>query len=58
MKKTLVILLVLATVFTSVFAQGAAEAKANEKMELVLLSAGKESESEKIIEAFNKEVLA
>ena len=55
MKKTLVILLVLATVFTAVFAQGASEAKANEKMELVLLSAGKESESEKIIEAFNKE---
>ena len=55
MKKALVVLLVLATVFTAVFAQGASEAKANEKMELVLLSAGKESESEKIIEAFNKE---
>ena len=54
MKKTLVVLLVLATVFTAVFAQGAAEAKSG-KMELVLLSAGKEAESEKIIEAFNKE---
>ena len=54
MKKALVALLILATVFTAVFAQGAAEAQ-SEKMELVLLSAGKESESEKIIEAFNKE---
>ena len=50
MKKLLVVLLVLATVFTAVFAQAATE-KA-EKMELVLLSAGKESESEAIIEAF------
>ena len=54
MKKALVVLLVLATVFTAVFAQAASEA-ADEKMELVILSAGKESESEKIIEAFNKE---
>ena len=54
MKKALVVLLILATVFTAVFAQGASEAS-KEKMELVLLSAGKESESEKIIEAFNRE---
>ena len=56
MKKALVILLVLATVFTTVFAQAAGEtAKKDEKMELVLLSAGKEAESIAIIEAFNKE---
>ena len=51
MKKAFVVLMILATVFSAVFAQGAAEQKA-EKMELVLLSAGKESESEAIIEAF------
>ena len=54
MKKLLVILLVLATVFSAVFAQAATEAK-DEKLELVILSAGKESESEALIEAFNKE---
>ena len=54
MKKLLVILLVLATVFSAVFAQAAAESK-DEKLELVILSAGKESESEALIEAFNKE---
>ncbi len=56
MKKALVVLLLLATVFTTVFAQAADEsAKKDEKMELVLLSAGKETESLAIIEAFNKE---
>lgn len=55
MKKLLVVLLVLATVFTAVFAQAATESAKAEKMELVILSAGKESESEAIIEAFNKE---
>ena len=56
MKKALVVLLLLATVFTTVFAQAADEsAKKDEKMELVLLSAGKEAESIAIIEAFNKE---
>ena len=54
MKKLLVILLVLATVFSAVFAQAATESK-DEKLELVILSAGKESESEALIEAFNKE---
>lgn len=54
MKKLLVILLVLATVFSAVFAQAATEAqKKDAKMELVLLSAGKEKESLAIIEAFN-----
>ena len=57
MKKTLAIVLIVALAMTAVFAQGAAEAsaapKADEKMELVLLSAGKEKESLAIIEAFN-----
>ncbi len=54
MKKTLALLLIIATVFTAVFAQGAAEAQSNEKLELVILSAGKEAESEIIKEAFGK----
>ena len=59
MKKALVVLLMLAAVFT-VFAQGAAEAGAaegaakTEKMELVVVSAGKQPESEAIKEAFEK----
>ena len=57
MKKALIIMLVLVLAASAVFAQGAAEAteKKDEKMELVLLSAGKEKESLAIIEAFNKE---
>ena len=56
MKKALAILLVLASVFTMVFAQGATDsaAPAAEKMELIILSAGKESESDIIKEAFGK----
>ena len=60
MKKALAILLVLASVFTMVFAQGTSEGaadapKAAEKMELVILSAGKEPESNIIREAFGAE---
>ncbi len=55
MKKLFAVVLILATVFTAVFAQAAAEQKSEEKMELVILSAGKELESEALIEAFNKE---
>ncbi len=56
MRKTLAIVLIIALAMSAVFAQGASEAaapKADEKMELVLLSAGKEKESLAIIEAFN-----
>ena len=58
MKKTLAIVLVVALAISAVFAQGAPEAAPAaqpEKMELVLLSAGKEAESIALIEAFNKE---
>ena len=54
MRKVLAVLLVLVLAASAVFAQGAAEVeKKEEKMELVLLSAGKEKESLAIIEAFN-----
>lgn len=57
MKKTLAIVLVVALAISAVFAQGAPEASSAQpqKMELVLLSAGKEAESLAIIEAFNAE---
>ena len=50
MKKLLVVLLVLATVFTAVFAQAATETK--EKMNLVIYTGGTIDECQAIIDAF------
>jgi len=53
MKKALTIMLVLALVLTSAFAQGAQEkAKAEEPKELVIYNGGSDSEGQKMIDAF------
>ena len=51
MKKALVVLLLLATVFTTVFAQAASETAA-EKMELVIYTGGTIDECQALIDAF------